>query len=294
MIDHRIETLLIMSETLSFTRTAELLHLTQPAISQHIRHLEKYYGCKLFEQNGRRIKLTAAGERLVNAAGIMQANSRRIEAELHSSDPARPLLRIGATKTIGSYFIARPLTEFIRLNPQFDLELVVNNTSVLLNRLDSGSLDLLFLEGNFDKGKYQYELLRNEEFIGICSPDSSLSRQKNIRIEDLISHRLIIREQGSGTREIFEHLLEQSSFSLDAFCHKITISDFSVIKEMVANNIGLSFVYRSVAAAELNDERVCEIKLAGGAYSHSFSIVRLPDTVLGSEIDSFIDFVRCN
>lgn len=294
MIDSRIETLLIMSETLSYTRTAEMLHLTQPAVSQHIRFLEKQYNCRLFEQVGRRIKLTPSGSRLVSAARVMQANSLRIAAELMSADPARPLLRIGATKTIGSYVIARPLAEFIKLHPEYDLTLSVDNTSALLNQLDSGSLDLLFLEGNFDKQRYRYELLRDEDFIGICSPDNELLQYKSIGMEDIISQRLIIREQGSGTREIFEQQLEQKSFNLGAFDHAITISQFSVIKELVAQNIGISFVYRSVASRELAEGRLCEFSLADGPHSHEFSIVRLPDTILPSEIDLFTDFISGN
>lgn len=294
MIDHRIETLLIMSETLSFTRTAELMNLTQPAVSQHIRFLENQYECKLFEQQGRRVKLTAAGERLVSAAKIMRANSRRVEAELKSPELARPFIRLGATKTIGSYVIARPLAEFIKLYPEYDFELVVDNTAALLHGLDSGSLDLLLLEGNFDKQHYHYQLLRDEEFIGICSPDNDLSRQKAILLEDILTQRLIIREQGSGTREIFEQMLKQKSFSLDSFRHTITISQFSVIKELVASNVGISFVYRSVASKELKDGDLCEISLSGGPHTHEFSIVRLPDTVMPAEIDVFTDFVRYN
>ena len=294
MIDHRIETLLMMSETLSYTRTAELMNLTQPAVSQHIRYLENQYECKLFEKQGRRVKLTAAGERLVRAAIIMRANSQRVEAELKSKETMRPLLRIGATKTIGSYVIARPLAEFIKLYPEYDFELVVDNTAALLHGLDSGSLDLLLLEGNFDKQHYRYQLLRDEDFIGICSPDNELSRQKTAAYEHILSQRLIIREQGSGTREIFEQLLKQNSFSLDSFRHTITISQFSVIKELVASNVGISFVYRSVASKELKDGDLCEISLSGGPHTHEFSIVKLPDTVMPAEIDVFTDFVRCN
>ncbi|NLW10614.1 MAG: LysR family transcriptional regulator [Clostridiaceae bacterium] len=294
MIDHRIETLLIMSETLSYTKTAELLHLTQPAVSQHIRYLEKQYNCKLFEQYGRRIKLTPAGDRLVSAARVMQANSRRIAAELNAIDPSRPLLRLGATKTIGNYVIARPLAEFIKIHPEYDLELTVDNTYELLNGLDTGMLDLLFLEGNFDKQHYRYQLFRNEDFIGICSPENTISRQKTARMEDILSQRLIIREQGSGTREIFEQQLQQRSFSLDAFQNTITISQFSVIKELVAENIGISFVYRSVASRELSEGRLCEFSLTDSPHSHEFSIVRLPASVLPPEIDAFTDFISGN
>ncbi|MDD3504606.1 MAG: LysR family transcriptional regulator, partial [Eubacteriales bacterium] len=114
MLDHRIETLLILSETLSYTKTAELLHITQPAVSQHIRYLEKLYSCKIFMRIGRKLTITPAGSRLIRAAQIMQANSRRVFAEMMSDDPARPLLRLGATKTIGNYVIARPLADFIK------------------------------------------------------------------------------------------------------------------------------------------------------------------------------------
>jgi DNA-binding transcriptional LysR family regulator len=287
MLDHRIETLLILSETLSYTKTAELLHITQPAVSQHIRYMEKLYGCTFFMRNGRKLTITPAGSRLIRAAQIMQANSRRVFAEMMSDDPVRPLLRLGATKTIGNYVIARPLADFIKQHPEYDLELVVDNTSALLGKLDQGDLDLLFLEGNFDKQRYHHDIYQVEDFIGVCCPDNPLKICDSVKFADLMQQRLIIREPGSGTREIFEQLLQQHSYSLAAFNNTIVISQFEVIKELVQADVGVSFMYRAVVAEELREGKLSEFMFEGGPYTHEFNIVRLAESVVSPEIEAF-------
>lgn len=290
MLDHRIETLLVLSETLSYTRTAELLHLTQPAVSQHIRYLERQYDCRIFEQHGRQLVITEPGRRLIRSAQTMRANSRRIDLEMRSQQSQTRKLRIGATKTIGNYVIARPLGGFMRAHPDYEIRLDVENTSVLLGQLNEGDLDVLFLEGNFDKQRYAHRLYQWQDFIGICSPESDLAG-RSVTFSQLAARRLIVREDGSGTREILEHVLRQQSLELNHFGSLITISQFSIIKELVRQDLGISFVYRSVAARELADGRLAELAIEGFSHRHEFQIVTLPEPIATDVIEPLVDWM---
>ena len=111
--------------------------------------------------------------------------------------------------------------------------------------MELNKLDFILVEGIFNKDKYGYRLYKKDEFIGICSKNHKFNG-KSIKFEELFKEDIIIREEGSGTRGIFEQFLSENSFSLEFFKKKITINNFNLIKELVSANCGISFVYNSV------------------------------------------------
>ena len=241
-MDTKLLTFLTLCRTMNYRRAAEQLHLTQPAVTKQIQSLEAQYGVKLFSYDGRRLCKTPQGETLERYAIGQQYN----DAELTRLLAGKPktLLRIGATKSIGDYILIPEIRHFLA-QPENELFFTVDNTAHLLAQLEAGELDFVILEGIFDKRRYDYFLLREEPYIGICAAGHPWSGRK-VDWRMLFSERLILREPGSGTRNILERELNQQGYDIGAFKSCVCISSFKIIRELVAAGCGISFLYEAV------------------------------------------------
>lgn len=276
MLDPRWNTFLVLCETMNYTRAAEQLCLTQPAVTHHIHYLEDHYGCRLFSYEGKILRLTEAGMRLREFTRSMAYNSKKVEATMAA--PAPISLRVGASKTIGEYVIAPRVERFLRSQPEASFSLLVDNTQVLLRALEAGQLDFALVEGFFDRSRYDAQLCRQEAFFGVCAPQHRLAGRA-VPLDEITGERLILREPGSGTRAIFEEALHRQNYTLDSFPSVVTISDFSTIKSLVADGLGLSFLYAPVVEQELEAGTLARFDLAEVSMSGAFYFVCLKDNL---------------
>ena len=276
MLDPRWNTFLVLCETMNYTRAAEQLCLTQPAVTHHIHYLEDHYGCRLFSYEGKILRLTEAGMRLREFTRSMAYNSKKVEATMAA--PAPISLRVGASKTIGEYVIAPRVERFLRSQPEASFSLLVDNTQVLLRALEAGQLDFALVEGFFDRSRYDAQLCRQEAFFGVCAPQHRLAGRA-VPLDEIPGERLILREPGSGTRAIFEEALHRQNYTLDSFPSVVTISDFSTIKSLVADGLGLSFLYAPVVEQELEAGTLARFDLAEVPMSGAFYFVCLKDNL---------------
>lgn len=276
MLDPRWNTFLVLYETMNYTRAAEQLCLTQPAVTHHIHYLEDHYGCRLFSYEGKILRLTEAGMRLREFTRSMAYNSKKVEATMAA--PAPISLRVGASKTIGEYVIAPRVERFLRSQPEASFSLLVDNTQVLLRALEAGQLDFALVEGFFDRSRYDAQLCRQEAFFGVCAPQHRLAGRA-VPLDEITGERLILREPGSGTRAIFEEALHRQNYTLDSFPSVVTISDFSTIKSLVADGLGLSFLYAPVVEQELEAGTLARFDLAEVPMSGAFYFVCLKDNL---------------
>lgn len=211
MLDFRHQTFLTLCSCGSFTKTAELLHITQPAVSQHIKYLEEFYRCKLLDTANRKITFTLQGKLLKEYAMTVFSDAKQFResiAETHTGDMQ---FKFGATLSIGEYVMPELLSRLLIQHPEMKVHMSVENTQVLLDWLNNGILDFILVEGLFDKAEYDSMLLSNEKFIGVCSSKSEFANQ-SINFSAITENCLITREQGSGTREILENILQKNNF----------------------------------------------------------------------------------
>ena len=284
MLDVRIQTFLTVCETMSLTRAAERLHLTQPAVTQHIHFLEEVYQCKLFRYSGRTLYKTQKGEQFERFAKSMRHNAQNIESILRQPPQEGYCLPLGATKTIGEYVIAEKIKRYLA-HPEKNLSLTVSNTELLLKLLEEGKIDLALIEGYFDKTRYDYQLLREEPFVGICARAHPFAGRE-VGLEELFFERLIAREPGSGTRTILEQLLGERSYSFEQFLRVTEISNFSMICELVRSGFGISFLYQAVL--QKNNEGIATFSIHGTPVKREFNYVFLKNLVFREEINAFI------
>ena len=280
MLDPRWNTFLVLCETMNYTRAAERLCLTQPAVTHHIHYLEDHYGCRLFSYEGKVLRLTEAGVKLREYTRSLAYNSRKVEESMMAPKPLS--LRIGASKTIGEFVVAPKVERFLRDYPEASFSLIVDNTQVLLRMLEAGKLDFVLVEGFFDGSRYETTLYRKEEFFGICPPGHRFAGRA-ISLTELESERILIREPGSGTRAIFEEALRRENRTLKSYPNVATISDFSTIKSLVADGLGVSFLYAPAISGELERGELVRFDLAGLPMSGAFSFVCLKGNLFAAD-----------
>lgn len=161
--------------------------------------------------------------------------------------------------------------------PEMKIHMSVANTKVLLERLNNGELDFIVVEGLFDKSEYDSTLFSLENFIPVCSPKSEFANRE-IGFKELTKCRLILRERGSGTREIFENILQENNYSLHAFEKMIEIGNMAAIKKMVSNGLGITFLFEVAGKKEIEAGNLSVIHIPGFSEQREFNFVLLKNS----------------
>ena len=271
MLDFRVETFLAVCQTMNFTRAAEQLHITQPAVSQHIHALEEQYSTKLFRSQGKQLQLTESGRLFLSTAAAMHHDDLRLREALHQENTRRRL-RFGATLTIGEYIMPGPLHRLLEREPDIQLYMLTANTQELLKLLDQGELDFAIVEGYFDKQAYDSLVYCTQRYIPVCSAEHPFSHPVR-RLEDLLEERLLVREPGSGTRNVLERALEVRNLSVRNFRRVTELGSLNLIKSLVCAGAGISFFYQPVVQQELEAGKLREIPLEDCSIYHDFTFL---------------------
>ena len=261
MLDYRVLTFLTLYDEMNYRRTAEKLNMTQPGVTQHIHYLENYYGVKLFAYDGRTLSRTRNAERLKRYFDSVKAEEADIRDGFIPTDTVH--LTIGATKTIGEFVIAPQIRSFLK-SPNHQLDLTIDNTEILLRMLEKAQLDFAVIEGVFDKSKYGYHLYKKESFVGICSKNHPFAN-KTVTLEEIFDEDIVVREPFSGTRTLLHNALTDRGFSIDHFKRCISVSNFSIICDLVANNNAITFAYEPISRcrSDLATFTVTDMQISG-------------------------------
>lgn len=280
MIDTRLETFLTLCKVMNYRRTAELLNMTQPAVTQHIHYLEDYYGCKLFVYDRRSLKMTEKAALLKKYAENVMYQEKKLRAALDTGDAVS--LSVGATKTIGEYVLGEHISAFLQ-EQRNRVSVNVDNTEKLLGLLSAGELDFALVEGAFDRSRYAAKLYRTEPFVGLCGAGHPFAGH-DVSLDELLRENLILREEGSGTRNILEQLLGEYNYSAADFGRVTTVSSFGLISRLLEKGAGVTFAFRAVG--EQND-RLAEFTVQGRNISREFNYVYLDTPYAANAVQYF-------
>lgn len=278
MQDFRMQTFLTVCRLLNYTKAAEALHITQPAVSQHIRFLEKHYGVKLFVYEGKSLRITEAGRLLQSAATTMQHDERILCDQMKTRE--RPMLLFGATRTIGDYILPQKLAEYLRKNPDAEVRMLVDNTETLLQKINTGELDFAMIEGYFRKTEFDYSVCSRERFIAVAGGDFYLSQEPG-EVGGLLKERILLREPGSGTREVLERHLKERNASVHDFAQLTEIGSIAAIKALVAAGCGITFLYEASVKRELASGALRQVPLMDFAVYNHFTWVWRKNSLFG-------------
>lgn len=290
MLDFRMETFLSVCNTLNYTQSARELNLTQPAVSQHIHFLEKEYGVKLFELNGKKNTLTKAGIALRSAALTMKHDEIHLKEILQNLSGKSRSYHFGATLTVAEYMLPDSLRNILTLHPKSQITMSVNNTTTLLQQIDAGLLDFAIIEGNYSHEEYDSFLYRKEEYVA-CASASFVKKDKVYTLRELLCNRLITREPGSGTRDILEACLINQGYNISDFAELMEIGNINVIKELVKDNFGITFLYRAAIKKEESEKTLRVIPLSDFTLYHDIFFVFRKGSLFSDEYkDIYLDF----
>ena len=196
------------------TKAAEVLHMTQPAVSLAIKELEQYYGVHLFDRIGRRLQITDAGQLFLQYAIHISDLFSDMETGLRDWD-SKGILRIGASITIGSQFLPSYVKAFSEICPEIDVRVTVEQTERLEQKILSNELDCALIEGIAHDANIVTQAYMEDHLSVICGADKDWTQGQNITIEEFKKQRFLLREKGSGTREVFDRVIAPSwRFSL--------------------------------------------------------------------------------
>ena len=294
MIDHRLHTFLTVCKYMNYTKAAQELFITQPAVSQHIRYLEKYYGVSLFSSSGKTLTLTPAGRLLLQKASAMKNDEILLKQSLLTADTGTFSYHFGVTTTIGEFVIARPLARFLRDNPKTGIQMTMANTEELLEGLRRGDYHFALVEGYFPRDEFAFRVFSTEDFVAVCSashvfagtPSETPSLQAQpSRMKDLLSEPLLLRESGSGTRDILEKALDLNNISLSSFSRITEINSMYAIVQLLLADCGISFLYKTAVLPYLRTGQLRVIPLEDFHPRHDFAFLWQKGSVYGSEYE---------
>jgi DNA-binding transcriptional LysR family regulator len=291
MLDLQLQVFITVAEKKNFSRAAEALHMTQPAVSQYIRKLEDNIGVRLLERTNKYVRLNKAGEIVYHHAKEISSLYTRMQNHINDlSNEANGPLSLGASYTFGEYILPHVLAKMKETYPGIQPTLTISNTCEIARLVLSNQLDVGIVEGHFKEEQlFQIEEVAKDDMVIIASANHPLSQRNNeIRKKELEEQTWILREVGSGTREAAEKVLEHLNISPTSIMY---FSSTQSIKEAVGAGLGISLLSQWAIQKELQigDLKVVDVK--DMPFTRKFSVITT--TPFQSKVlQAFIDLLK--
>jgi DNA-binding transcriptional LysR family regulator len=276
---------------LSFTRAAQELHLTQPAVSQQVSLLEEEVGMPLFEQLGRKIRLAPAGMELLRYATQVTELLREAGETLAAMRGLkRGVLKLGAVST-AKYFAPTLLSAFTPAYPEVTIKFTVANREEIVKLLGANELDLVIMGRPPRELDTTAEPFARHPFVIIASPEHPLTRRRHIPLKSLTRESFIIREQGSGTRASMEHVFRERAVPFRA---TMEVSSNETIKQAVMAGMGLSFISSHTIGLEAEAGKLAILDVAGLPVVRDWYVIHLREKILAPIASAFRGYLLQN
>ena len=293
MDDHKLKVFCTVAETKSFYKTSEIIHLTQPAVSLQVQALEELYETKLFDRTGGSVTLTKAGELLYKYAkeilGLYASARRDINAMIGL---VKGNLSVGASSTIGNYLLPSVIVSFRKNHPRIWTNLIVGNTRLVVEKLLAGEIDLGLVEGDVTKHNLIVEKLLPDELVLVMSPDHEWAKRKNISISEITKEPLVMREKGSGTRQMIEKCMEENSINPDDLKVSLVLGSTEAIKTAVEDGLGVSIMSAWAARKELKAGMLVASTFKDAKFGRHFSLIQRRKGFTSHTLGEFLEFLK--
>ena len=292
MPDRRLQAFYAVAKHRSFTKAADALCMTQPAVTFQIRQLEEHFDTRLFDRASGRITLTPAGmvvleyaERILGLYGELDTKVKELTGR-----EVGPLT-IGASTTIAEFLLPRIVGEFKSRHPGIVPQLVVGNSEAIQARVAERSLDLGFIEGDSHLRTVVTDVCGEDELQVVCAPSHPLARHEAVPVEALTEYAYVSRELGSGTREVIDHYLQKAGLSLDSLDNIMEATSPEALKGIVATGLGFTIMSRATVEKEVRLGDLVRIPLSPPLMRH-LSVVYPRERIQSKVVNEFVRFVK--
>lgn len=279
MFDGKANTLLAVVETGSYTKAAEKLNLTQPAVSHQIRLLENEFDIKLFYRAKNKLKLTPQGKLLVQYARRAAAVYANACQAIEDSKSQTSHLNVGITPTAGETIIPQVLATLCNENPGIHINICMNTIQKIYTRLKAYELDFAVVEGAVPSEGIVSTPLDTDYLCLAVSPLHRLARARTVSLEDIRREKLILRTRNAGTRQLFQKHLEARGMDLSEFNVMMELDNVAMIKELVSMDLGITIIAKSACKEECVAGRLAAIPIENSSMVRQIDIVYLKDFI---------------
>ena len=292
MADRRLQVFHAVARHLSFTKAAESLFMTQPAVTFQVRQLEEQFSTRLFDRAQGRITLTPAGMVAFQYAERILGLSAELEARLKelSGQESGPLL-IGASTTIAEFLLPGIVGEFKRMHPGIVPRLFVANSEQVQERVAERSLDLGFIEGDSHLPTLESDVCCEDELQVMCAPEHPLAKLALVEPRSLGEHGFISREPGSGTREVVDLYLRKHGLAPEALPIVMEASSPEALKGLAATGIGFTIMSRATVVKEVRLGELVPVPLSPRLI-RNLSLVYPRERIHSRTVNAFMAFAR--
>lgn len=262
MADRRLQVFHTVARVMSFTKAAELLHMTQPAVTFQIKQLEDFFNTRLFDRTHNKITLTEAGravydyaEQILELYGKMANDVKELTGEVSGS------LVIGASTTIAEYMLPKLLGGFKQHYPDVSLRLHVGNTDAIVSMVENNMIDLGIVEAPVYNKNLEVKPCRLDEMVVITPPDHPLAGKKSINPIELVKYPFILREEGSGSRAVIDEYLRGAGINFVDFNVVMELGSPESLKMAVEGGVGITITSRTTLSKELTLGTLCAMPM---------------------------------
>ena len=292
MSDRRLQVFHAVARLLSFTKAAEVLHMTQPAVTFQIRQLEEQFDTRLFDRAHNRVSLTEAGhvafefaETIFEKYSEMENAIREITGNISGS------LTLGASTTISEYMLPALLGDFNAQNPEVLLRLRVSNTEGIVSMVENNVIDLGVVEGPVTNKNLLVEVCRKDDLVLVVPPDHELAKSKKVSVKEMLDYSFICREEGSGTREVIAEHLRAQGVGKHALKACLELGSPEAVKGAIEAGMGISVLSSVSISKELKLGTLKGIPL-DPPLSREFSFVRQRQKFRVRTMEELLEFAR--
>lgn len=292
MADRRLQVFHTVARLLSFTKAAEALHMTQPAVTFQVRQLEDYFNTRLFDRTHNRITLTEVGERVFEyAERIFDLYAQMENSVKEMTGDISGVLLIGASTTIAEYMLPALLGDFKNRYPEVTIRLRVANTDEIVSMVENNIIDLGVVEAPVHNKSLAVELCRMDQLVAIVPPKHPLAQQARVTVEDIAQYPFISREEGSGTRDVILDYFAQANLSIYDLNVAMELGSSEAIKGAVTSGMGVSILSRATIQKELQLGTLKSIEL-DPILERPFSFVHQKQKFRLRTMEELLNFAR--
>ncbi len=270
------------------TKAAEALHITQPAVSLAIKELEQYYGVHLFDRIGRRLQITDAGRHFLQYAIHISDLFEKMETGLRDWN-AKGILRVGASITIGSQFLPNYVKAFTNNFPGTDVRVVVEQSDRLEKKLLANEIDCALIEGMAHDPNIVSKAYMEDRLSVICSIEKGWKQGQIISLEEFKNQRFLLREHGSGTRELFDQVMEQAGIRITPAWEAMSTT---ALVNAVINGLGISVLPHRMILPVLNRGLILTVRVQNLTFRRNYYIIYHKDKFLTTSAKNFMELCR--